>query len=170
MTNVEDYRDIPLEEFQKTLTINLTASFLLVKGVVEHMKQKRWGRIIFVSSIAASGVGINGCRGWLPHQFVYCLPASNQNPDYAASKGGLTSMMKNLASKLAPYGITVNDVAPAMIGSTGMIPNASMEGLPELPLGRLGTPEEVANVVTMFATTGYATGQSFLLAGGLNHK
>ncbi len=55
-------RDIPLEEFQKTITINLTASFLLVKGVVEHMKQKKWGRIIFVSSISAKGVGINGCR------------------------------------------------------------------------------------------------------------
>lgn len=79
-------------------------------------------------------------------------------------------MMKNLASKLAPYGITVNDVAPAMIGNTGMIPNTSVEGLPDLPLGRLGYPEEVANVVTMFAMTGYATGQSFLLAGGLNHK
>lgn len=78
--------------------------------------------------------------------------------------------MKNLSSKLAPYNITVNDVAPAMIGDTGMIPNASMEGLPDLPLGRLGTPQECANVVTMFATTGYATGQSFLLAGGLNHK
>jgi NAD(P)-dependent dehydrogenase (short-subunit alcohol dehydrogenase family) len=55
-------RDIPLEEFEKTITINLTASFLLVKGVVEHMKQKQWGRIIFVSSISAKGVGINGCR------------------------------------------------------------------------------------------------------------
>lgn len=59
---ITDVWDIPLEEFQKTLTINLTASFLLVKGCVEHMKQKKWGRIIFVSSIAASGVGINGCR------------------------------------------------------------------------------------------------------------
>jgi 3-oxoacyl-[acyl-carrier protein] reductase len=79
-------------------------------------------------------------------------------------------MMKNLASKLASHGITVNDVAPAMIGNTGMIPNAQVEGLPDLPLGRLGYPEEVANVVLMFCQTGYATGQSFLLAGGLNHK
>jgi 3-oxoacyl-[acyl-carrier protein] reductase len=90
--------------------------------------------------------------------------------DYAASKGGLTGMMKNLSSKLAPYGITVNDVAPAMIGDTGMIPNKeSIPGV-EIPLGRLGYPEECANVVTMYCKTGYATGQSFLLAGGLNHK
>jgi 3-oxoacyl-[acyl-carrier protein] reductase len=81
-------------------------------------------------------------------------------------------MMKNLASKLAEYGITLNDVSPAMIEETGMIPNAAtIPGLLEtIPVGRLGYPEEVANVVTMYCKTGYATGQSFLLAGGLNHK
>jgi len=81
-------------------------------------------------------------------------------------------MMKNLSSKLAPHGITVNDVAPAMIQETGMIPGASQfPGLVEsIPIGRLGYVEEVANVVAMYCTTGYATGQSFILAGGLNHK
>lgn len=89
--------------------------------------------------------------------------------DYAASKGGMTSMMRNLSTRLAEYNISVNDVAPAMIGDTGMIPNA--QAIPEvaagIPLGRLGTPEEVANVVSMLITTGYMTGQSLLLAGGL---
>ncbi|KAJ6116985.1 Short-chain dehydrogenase/reductase SDR [Penicillium capsulatum] len=139
--------DITLEEFDYTLNINLRASFILVKGVVEHMKSQRWGRIVFMSSIAASGGGINGCP----------------------SKGGLTGMMKNLSTRLAEFNISVNDVAPAMIGDTGMIPNAS--AIPEvaagIPLQRLGTPEETANVVTMLATTGYMTGQSLLLAGGL---
>lgn len=55
-------RDIPLEEFEYTLNVNLRASFLLVKGCVEGMKAQKWGRIIFVSSIAAYGAGINGCR------------------------------------------------------------------------------------------------------------
>jgi len=55
-------RDIPLSEFEHTLNINLRASFILVKGVVEGMKAQRWGRIIFMSSIAAMGGGINGCR------------------------------------------------------------------------------------------------------------
>ncbi len=54
--------DISLEEFDYMLNINLRASFVLVKGVVEHMKAQRWGRIVFMSSIAASGGGINGCR------------------------------------------------------------------------------------------------------------
>ncbi|KAK6611973.1 3-ketoacyl-acyl carrier protein reductase [Botrytis cinerea] len=145
---IVDISDIPLEEFEYTLNINLRASFLLVKGVVEGMKAQKWGRIIFISSIAAYGAGLNGCH-------------------YAASKGGLTSMMKNLSLHLAEYKITVNDVAPAMIGNTGMIPNADVAPglLDAIPLHRLGTPEECSNAVMMFAKTGYATGQSLLLAG-----
>lgn len=54
--------DITLEEFDYTMSVNVRASFILVKGVVEHMKSQRWGRIIFMSSIAAYGGGINGCR------------------------------------------------------------------------------------------------------------
>ncbi|EFR04083.1 3-oxoacyl-[acyl-carrier-protein] reductase [Nannizzia gypsea CBS 118893] len=142
--------DISLEEFDHTINVNLRASFILVKGVVEHMKAQRWGRIVFISSISAHGGGVNGCH-------------------YAASKGGMTGMMKNLATRLAQCNISVNDVAPAMIGGTGMIPDAS--AIPEvagtIPLGRLGTPDEVANVVEMCVTTGYLTGQSILLAGGL---
>ncbi|PYI17888.1 NAD(P)-binding protein [Aspergillus violaceofuscus CBS 115571] len=148
---IPDVWDIPLDEFERMLTVNLRASFVLVKGVVEHMKAQRWGRIVFMSSIAARGGGINGCH-------------------YAASKGGLTGLMMNLATRLAEYNISVNDVAPAMIGETGMV--ASAEAIPRevvegIPLGRLGTPEEVANVVMMLVTTGYMTGQSLLLAGGL---
>lgn len=58
-------RDIPLEEFQRMISINLTASFLLVKGAISGMKRQRWGRIIFISSIAAYGAGLNGCRTYL---------------------------------------------------------------------------------------------------------
>jgi 3-oxoacyl-[acyl-carrier protein] reductase len=81
--------------------------------------------------------------------------------------------MKNLSTRLAEYNISVNDVAPAMIGETGMIPNAAAipeitgEGKGGIPLGRLGVPAEVANVVEMCVKTGYMTGQSLLLSGGL---
>lgn len=54
--------DITLEEFDYTINVNLRASFILAKGVVEHMRNQRWGRIIFMSSIAGYGGGINGCR------------------------------------------------------------------------------------------------------------
>ena len=79
-------------------------------------------------------------------------------------------MMKNLSSRLAEYNISVNDVAPALVGSTGMIPNEkSVEPVvvQGIPLGRLCTPEEVAIAVGMFAKTGFATGQSLVVGGGL---
>ncbi|KAI1083770.1 NAD(P)-binding protein [Whalleya microplaca] len=145
--------DVSLEEFDNALNINLRASFTLSKLSIPHMEAQSWGRIIFISSIAAIGGGINACH-------------------YAASKAGLTGMMKNLAMKHAKYGITVNDVAPAMIGETGMIPDEKfVENTPgdvrNIPVGRLGTPQEVANIVTMICKTGYLTGQSILLSGGL---
>jgi 3-oxoacyl-[acyl-carrier protein] reductase len=79
------------------------------------------------------------------------------------------AMMKNLANHLGPYNISVNDVAPAMVGNTGMIPNSkAVPGVVDtIPLNRLCTPEEVANAVRMFCTTGFATGQSLVVAGGL---
>ncbi|KAL3293404.1 short chain dehydrogenase [Colletotrichum asianum] len=145
--------NISLEEFDFTYSINLRASFLLCKLAMPHMAAQHWGRIIFVSSISAIGGGINGCH-------------------YAASKAGLTGLMKNLASKHAKDGVTLNDVAPAMIGETGMIPDEKrVEGTPgdvkNIPVGRLGTPQECANVVIMLCKTGYLTCQSILLSGGL---
>ena len=145
--------DISIEEFDFTISINLRASFILSKLAVPHMKSQKWGRIIFMSSIAGYGGGINGCQ-------------------YAASKAGLMGMAKNLGLRLAADGITVNDVAPAMIGETGMIPDAAfVEGTPgdvkNIPVGRLGVPQEIANVVTMLCRTGYLTGQSIVISGGL---
>ncbi|KAF2157041.1 NAD(P)-binding protein [Myriangium duriaei CBS 260.36] len=150
---ISDIVDIPIEEFDKMIAINLRPSFILSKLCVPSMTTNKWGRIIFISSIAAIGGGINGAH-------------------YATSKAGLTGMMKNLAQKLAKDGITVNDVSPAMIGDTGMIRDAkAVEGTPgdikNIPVGRLGTPEECANVVNMLCETGYLTGQSILLSGGL---
>lgn len=145
--------DITLEEWDYTLAVNLTAAFVLSQLAVPHMKAQGWGRIIFMGSISGHGGGINGCH-------------------YAASKGGLMAMAKNLGTKLGKFGITINDVAPAMIGDTGLIPSQSIvEGTPgdvrNIPVGRLGRPDEVANVVTMLCKTGYMTGQSLLLSGGL---
>lgn len=151
---IPDIVDIPLDEFDYTLTVNLRASFLLAKLAVPGMQARRWGRIVFIGSLAAYGGGINGCH-------------------YAASKAGLQGLMRNLARKHAGQGITVNDVAPAMIGDTGLVPDAkSVAGtagdVANIPVGRLGAPQEVANMVTMCVKTGYLTGQSMLLSGGLS--
>lgn len=77
-----------LDDFDRTLNVNLRASFILTKALIGPMRDQKWGRIVFVSSIAAHGGGING-------------------PHYAASKGGLTGMMKNLSTRLAEYNISV---------------------------------------------------------------
>jgi 3-oxoacyl-[acyl-carrier protein] reductase len=80
-------------------------------------------------------------------------------------------MMKNLATTLAQYNISVNDVAPAMIGNTGMIPDANVAPglIDSIPLHRLGEPDEVGRAVVMFASSGYITGQSLIMSGGLPH-
>lgn len=145
--------DIPISEWDHTINVNLRSYFILAKLSVPHMQSQHWGRIVFMSSIAAYGGGINGCH-------------------YAASKAGLLGMCKNLALKLAKDGITVNDVAPAMIGETGMIPDAkAVEGTPgdvkNIPVGRLGVPSEVGGMVGMVCRTGYLTGQSLVISGGL---
>jgi 3-oxoacyl-[acyl-carrier protein] reductase len=80
---------VSLEDFEQTLNLNLRASFILTKGLVSPMRAQRWGRIVYVSSIAAYGGGING-------------------PHYAASKGGLTGLMKNLSTRLAEFNISVS--------------------------------------------------------------
>lgn len=150
---VSDILDIDVAEWDYTINVNLRASFVLTKLAVAHMKEKQWGRIIYISSIAAGGTSINGCH-------------------YSASKAGIQGLSKNLAIKLAKDGITCNDVAPAMITGTGMIPDEDfLKGTPgdvkNIPVGRAGSTQECANVVTMLAKTGYMTGQSILLSGGL---
>lgn len=150
---IPDLENISLEEWEYTVKVNLTASFVICKLAIPHMKKNKWGRVILMGSIAGYGGGINGCH-------------------YAASKAGLMGIVKNLAQKHAKDGITINDVAPAMIGGTGMIPDSKfLEGTPgdvrNIPVGRLGMPEEVATMVTTICKVGYMTGQSVLMSGGL---
>ncbi|KAI6950981.1 NAD(P)-binding protein [Hortaea werneckii] len=145
--------DISLDEWDYTINVNLRSSFILTKLAIPHMQSRHWGRVIYISSIAAGGTSINGCH-------------------YSASKAGLQGLSKNLANKLGKDRITFNDVAPAMITDTGMIPSEeNLKGTPgdvgNIPVGRSGKPEECAGVVTMLCRTGYMTGQSILLSGGL---
>lgn len=150
---VSSILDISIEEWDYTVNVNLRSSFILTKLAVPHMLDKGWGRVIYISSIAATGTSINGCH-------------------YSASKAGVQGLSKNLANKLGKSGITFNDVAPAMITETGMIKDEeALKGTPgdvkNIPVGRSGRPRECANVVTMLCRTGYMTGQSLLLSGGL---
>ncbi|WAQ88696.1 hypothetical protein PtA15_10A115 [Puccinia triticina] len=173
---IRDVADISLQDWEDVIQVNCTSPFILLKSCLDDaggkMRTARWGRVVLIGSISSKGGGINGCH-------------------YAASKGALCSMGLNLARVLAPDNITVNCISPALIGDTGMVPavqpprphgdptSTGESGTLQLadigtqlastiPLGRLGHPSEVANVVVMLAKTGYMTGQEIVLGGGLH--
>ncbi|KAF5658222.1 Nodulation G [Fusarium circinatum] len=164
---IRDVAEIGENDWDEMMEVNSRSQFVVTKACLAGMRQQGWGRVILVGSIAARGSGLNGCH-------------------YAASKGALTSMGQNLATLLAPEGVTVNIVSPAMIGSTGMIPppisetwdkGCDLEELKKtdpglaiaasIPVHRLGSPNEVCEAIIMLARNGYMTGQDILLSGGL---
>jgi len=134
------------QDWEDLLRTNLTASFLVTQTVLPPMRRKRWGRIINISSAAAHVGGVVGAN-------------------YAASKAGLIGLTHYYAAQLAKEGITVNAIAP------GPIRTDMAAGLPQLnestiPVGRFGTPEEIAAVAVLLAQNGYITGQTINVNGG----
>lgn len=139
--------DLTKDDWDAHLATNLTAAFLLSQAVIPAMREQEWGRIVNISSVAASNGGIIG-------------------PHYAASKAGLLGLTRGYARRLAGEGVTVNAIAPALI-ETGMIEGGS--ATPEMvPVGRFGTPEEVAMLAQLLTTNGYITGQTFNVDGGID--
>jgi NAD(P)-dependent dehydrogenase (short-subunit alcohol dehydrogenase family) len=158
--------EMSLEDWEKTLAINLTGSFLCSQAVLNTMiKAGNGGRIINISSIS----------GKTPTPFV---------APYNASKAGVISFTQTLALEVAEYGITVNAVCPGNIDTQLLIAEceflASMEGITpeearkryveEVPLKRLGQADDVAAVVGFLATSaaGYVTGQAINVDGGID--
>jgi 3-oxoacyl-[acyl-carrier protein] reductase len=142
---VEDVSD---EDWDTHLAVNLTAPFVLARRVAPGMASRGWGRILFVSSVAAFTGGVVG-------------------PHYAASKAGLHGLTHWLASRLASDGVTVNALAPALIEATGMLPGSSDELRARIPVGRLGTPDEVADLALAVLRNGYLTNQVLTVDGGI---
>jgi 3-oxoacyl-[acyl-carrier protein] reductase len=143
--------DLTLEEWDQTMQVNLRAAFLLAQRVTPGMRTRRWGRVIFMSSVAAFTGGIVG-------------------PHYAASKAGLLGLMHSLAASLAPHGVTVNAVAPALIADTGFLPGgpeAEAQLVSRIPVGRLGKPEDVVEAIMMLMVNSYMTNQTILVDGGM---
>jgi len=140
--------EVTLEEWDETINVNLRAAFLLAQQITPGMRNRHWGRVIFVSSIAAFTGGLVG-------------------PHYAASKAGLLGLMHSLAASLAPHGVTVNAVAPALIADTGMLPGTEQDLVPRIPVGRLGKPEDVVEAIMMLVINSYMTNQTLLVDGGM---
>ena len=138
--------DLTEADFDQTIAVNLKSAFLCMQAVLPTMRQRKWGRIVNISSGAARGAGSIG-------------------PHYNASKAGMEGLTRGYAARLVKDGITVNAVAPSLI-ETDM-----MKGKPELasriPLGRLGRPEEVATAVMMLIENPYMTGQTVAMSGGM---
>ncbi len=140
--------EVTPDDFDEAVAVNLRAPFLLAQHTVAGMRERGFGRVVFLSSIAAFTGGIVG-------------------PHYAASKAGLHGLTHYLASRLAGYGVTVNAVAPALITETAMLPGDPEELRSRVPVGRLGRPSEVADLVMAILANGYMTNQVVSLDGGI---
>ncbi|MGG5288662.1 SDR family NAD(P)-dependent oxidoreductase [Pseudomonas shirazensis] len=146
MTLIQKLDDITVDDWELVLKTNLMSAFVLSQAVIPKMREKQWGRIIMMSSVAAQLGGVIG-------------------PHYAASKAGMIGLAHSYAHLLAKEGITSNAVAPALV-ETDMIkgnPNIT-PGL--IPVGRFGQVSEVSSAVLMLAQNGYITGQTLNVNGG----
>jgi 3-oxoacyl-[acyl-carrier protein] reductase len=139
------------EEWDRHMAVNVRPSFLLARELAPGMSERGFGRMLFLSSIAAYTGGVVG-------------------PAYATSKAALLGLMHSLAATLAPHGVTANAIAPAFVEDTGLLPEdpARRRELAErIPLGRLGRPEEIARAGVAMLANGYVTGQTLVIAGGM---
>ena len=141
------------DDFTGVLEVNLVAAFRCTREALRGMLRRRWGRVVSISSV----VGLVGNPG---------------QANYAASKAGLIGLTMSVAREVAGRGITVNAVAPGYIPSKltdAMSEEARQATLGQIPIGRLGTPEEVAAAVRFLAgeEAGYITGQVLAVDGGM---
>ena len=140
-----------LETWDRTIDVNLRAPWLLTRAALPGMLERGYGRILYVSSIAALNGGVIG-------------------PHYAASKAGLHGLMHHIAARAAGQGVTVNTIAPALIGGTRILPAdpTDPDAMPmPIPVGRLGAAEEVADLALAMLRNAYLTNKTYALDGRL---
>jgi 3-oxoacyl-[acyl-carrier protein] reductase len=145
VANVEEVDAIA---FDAMVAVNLRAPYLLARRALRGMRERGFGRILFMSSVAGLTGGIIG-------------------PHYAASKSGLHGLAHYLAARAAKHGVTVNVLAPALIEDTGMLPGDPEDLATRIPVGRVGRPEEVADLALAILRNGYMTSQVVGLDGGM---
>jgi 3-oxoacyl-[acyl-carrier protein] reductase len=138
--------DLTEDDFDRTIAVNLKSAFLCTQAVLPAMRARKWGRIVNISSGAARGAGAIGVH-------------------YNASKAGMEGLTRGYAARLVKEGITVNAVAPSLIATDMMGGRTDLAR--NIPLGRMGQAEEVAQAVAMVLGNGYMTGQTIVLNGGM---
>jgi 3-oxoacyl-[acyl-carrier protein] reductase len=146
--------DIPVEEWDRVLAVNLRGCFLALQACIPAMRAQGYGRIVLTSSITGPRVTSPG------------------HGHYSASKAGINGLIRAAALELAPHGITVNGVEPGNIVTEGATAGRSPEFIAAMersvPLGRLGTPQDVAHAVLFLASdeAAYVTGTTIIVDGG----
>jgi len=141
------------EDWDAVLNTNLKGAFLCARAAARPMMKSRWGRIVNISSV----IGYLGNAGQV---------------NYASAKAGLTGLTRSMARELASRGVTVNGVAPGYIVTdmtSGLDEEIRTKILAQVPLGRLGTPEDVAAAVAFLVSdeAGYVTGEVLHVNGGM---
>jgi NAD(P)-dependent dehydrogenase (short-subunit alcohol dehydrogenase family) len=141
-----------LADWQRVIDVNLTGSFLCARRAMGAMRAAGYGRVVIVGSSA----GINGAGAAPPPLAAY-----------AASKAGAMTLAKSIAGEYAAYGVTVNAIAPTLI-DTGMLATLPSDFRSTIPVGRYGTPQEVADLAVFLcsAHAGYITGEVVDINGG----
>ncbi|WP_187688338.1 SDR family NAD(P)-dependent oxidoreductase [Nocardia wallacei] len=139
--------DLTEDDFDATLATNLKSAFLCIQAVIAGMRRRGWGRIVNISSVAARGAGGVGVH-------------------YNASKAGLEGLTRGYAARLASEGITVNAVAPGLIDTEMAAPLKASGVADRLPVGRIGTPEEIGQAVLLVTGNAFLTGQTIAVNGG----
>ena len=146
--------DISLDEWERTLQINLTGAFLCTKAVLPTMRESGFGRIVNISSSAGRSVSTLG------------------GAHYTASKAGLLGLTRAAAKEVAPLGITVNAICPGLIETKMAVETTTPEELQKFldsfPLQRMGSPEEIGHLVVFLCSdeAAYITGASLDINGG----
>ena len=150
------FLETPLEAWEKVISVNLTGVWIGCQEAARQMvSQGDGGRIINVSSVHED------------------LPMPTNSP-YCAAKGGLRMLMRTIAVELAPHSVTVNNIAPGAVQTPinrnlDEHPEQRQELLSEIPLGRIGQPEEIASLAVYLASdaSSYSTGSTFVVDGGM---
>lgn len=152
ITRDRTLRKLPPEDWDRVLAVNLTGAFNCTRAVIEGMTERGWGRVINISSVVA-------------------LTGNFGQTNYAASKAGLLGFTRSLAQEVARKGVTVNAVAPGFIATemtAAMPPEVLHRVVESIPMGELGTPEDVAHAVAFLASdeARYVTGHVLSVNGG----
>lgn len=145
--------DLSLSEWREVIDVNLTGCFIVLKYASQIMKKNSGGKIIFISSIAGEKLGISG--------FAH----------YGASKAGMNGLMRAAAIELAKYNINVNSINPGNIINHkrfNIDPTELHQMEKTIPIGRVGTPIDVANLAVFLASneSNFITGQDYIIDGG----